>query len=376
MKDKRPEWVPKDGGKEYTTRVMPGVKTSHDGLLHDHTKVSDKKTIRRSELEIDDYYKGIIEKDRIVLARAITLVESNSEKHIRNAQELIKRILPHSGNSIRIGISGVPGAGKSTLIETLGLNLIRKGHKVAVLAIDPSSTLTKGSILGDKTRMEMLSREPDSFIRPSPSSGALGGVTRKTRESILLCEAAGFDVIIIETVGVGQSEVTVRSMVDFFLVVQISGAGDELQGIKKGIIEMADMIVINKADGDNIQKAKMAEAEFNQVLHYLTPATPGWQTSALSCSALKNTGIEEIWDSVLQFKEKTQENGVFENRRKQQLFEWMHFMLEEYLLNSFYHHPRIKSMLPFVEKNLVSGTQTVTQAVTDLINAYTKTESE
>ncbi len=372
MKDKRPEWVPEKAGKEFTTKVMPGVKSTHEGLPYKNSNTKTRPTVRRNQLSVDDYYNGIMNQDRIVLARAITLIESNSDKHIQQAQELIKKILPQSGKSIRIGITGVPGAGKSTLIETLGLNLIEKGHKVAVLAVDPSSTRSKGSILGDKTRMEYLSRAKESFIRPSPSSGALGGVTRKTRESILLCEAAGFDVIIIETVGVGQSEVTVRSMVDFFLVVQIAGAGDELQGIKKGIIEIADMIVVNKADGDNKQRAEMTKSEFNQVLHYIAPATNGWQTIAKTCSALKNTGVNEIWDSIMDFRDKTSESGVFESRRKEQQLEWMHFMLEDYLLNSFYNNVTTKAMLPEIENRLMSGDITSTQAVQTLIKEFEK----
>ncbi len=375
MKDKRPEWVPDKAGKEFTTRVMPGIKSNHEGLPYRHSMTKTKNAIKRNQLSLEEYYEGIVNQDRIILARAITLIESNSDKHIKQAQELVKRILPKSGNSIRIGITGVPGAGKSTLIETLGLNLIEQGHKVAVLAIDPSSTRSKGSILGDKTRMEQLSRAKDSFIRPSPSGGALGGVTRKTRESILLCEAAGFDVIIIETVGVGQSEVTVRSMVDFFLVVQIAGAGDELQGIKKGIIEIADMIVVNKADGDNKHKAEIAKSEYNQVLHYIAPATEGWQTTARTCSALKNTGVNEIWNSILDFKETVDLNGVFNKRRQKQQLEWMHFMLEDYLLNSFYNNSKTKVMLPSIERELIEGKITSTQAVHILIEEYEKNES-
>jgi len=247
----------------------------------------------------------------MLLARAITLIESNSPKHMELAQAVLQRILPYSGNSIRVGITGVPGAGKSTFIEAVGCSLCQKGHKLAVLAVDPSSSITRGSILGDKTRMENLSREKNAFIRPSPSGGTLGGVTRKSRETLLLCEAAGYDIILVETVGVGQSEITVRSMVDFFLLVVLTGAGDELQGMKKGVMEIADAILVNKADGDNKQKAEMVKVDYDRMLHYLRPATEGWQTKAYTCSAITGAGIPELWQVIHTFREKMMENHVF-----------------------------------------------------------------
>ncbi len=350
---------------------MPGKSANHDGLPSTHTMIKKSSTFSpRKNLTIDDYINGIIGKDKTTLARAITLIESNSKKHMAIAQEVIKQILPKTGKSIRIGISGVPGAGKSTFIEKFGLYLLSRGYKVAVLAIDPSSSVTRGSILGDKTRMELLSREQDCFIRPSPSGGSLGGVTRKTRESILLCEAFGYDVILVETVGVGQNEVTVRDMVDFFLLLQIAGAGDELQGIKKGVIEISDAIVVNKADGDNIQKAKLAQREYLTALHYLSPSTPGWDSKAFTCSALTGQGLPEIWKIIMRFKEITSENGFFDKRRNNQILSWVDSMIKEYLITSFYHNNDIKTIMPQLQSQLLTGNITPTNAVEHLINIY------
>ena len=293
--NKRPEWVPENGGKEFASRVVRGRESQHDGMPG---KAADRsrKSVPRRQLTIDDYVKGVLERDRTILARTITLIESNSEKHFEMGQEVLRQLLPYTGNSLRIGITGVPGAGKSCFIEALGCKLMEDNYHLAVLAVDPSSSLSKGSVLGDKTRMEKLSRHKNSFIRPSPSGGKLGGVTRKTRETTLICEAAGYGVIFIETVGVGQNEITVRSMVDFFLLLKISGAGDELQGIKKGIIELADAILINKADGDNLKRAEIARRDFANALHYLKSPTAGWTPEVLTCSALTGDGIDTVWE--------------------------------------------------------------------------------
>lgn len=278
---------------------------------------------------------GVLSGDRAHLARAITLVESRAAKHRAPARALMQAILPLAGRALRVGLTGVPGAGKSTFIEALGMMLCSKGKKVAVLAVDPSSSRTGGSILGDKTRMEDLSREENAFIRPSPSGDSLGGVAARTREALLLCEAAGYDVVLVETVGVGQSETAVRTMTDFFLLLQIAGAGDELQGIKKGVIELADAIVVNKADGDNELRARQAQVEYSKVLHFLHPFTPGWKPKALTCSALNSEGIEEVWQLVEEFRDQLTESGVFEARRSEQNVDWFHSLLNSAVMDRF-----------------------------------------
>ncbi len=303
-----------------------------------------KKT-QQKQLSIDHIFEEIISKNTAALSKGITLVESTQKKHNLQAQQLIEKCLPYANNSIRIGITGVPGVGKSTFIEALGNLLINKGKKVAVLAVDPSSTISGGSILGDKTRMESLVRSPNAFIRPSPSGSSLGGVAQKTRESIILCEAAGYDIIIIETVGVGQSETAVHGMVDFFLLLKLAGAGDELQGIKRGIIEMADAIVINKADGDNLKRAREAKNQFKKALHLYPMAENTWAPEVLTCSALKKTGIEEIWELILRYLDITSKNGYFEKNRIQQNKFWLLQTIEEQLKSSFYNHPKIKEVL-------------------------------
>ncbi len=319
-------------------------------------------------LSVEEYFKGILRSDITILSRAITLVESNLPEHNKIAQELLTKILPYTGNSIRVGITGSPGVGKSTLIESLGMYLCESGHKVSVLAIDPSSSLTKGSILGDKTRMERLSRHPNAFIRPSPSGGVLGGVGRKTRESILLCEAAGFDVVFVETIGVGQSEILVRSMVDFFLLLILPGGGDEIQGFKKGSVELADAIVVNKADGENLSLARLTMKEYKKAIHYITNATEGWETKILLASALHNIGINELWQVVLEFCEKTKESGVFQLRRREQILDWFHSLLKETVLNSFFQNQIVMKLLPELEESIFKGKITPTLAVEKLFN--------
>ena len=314
-----------------------------------------------------DYVDGVLKRDRLALAKTITLIESTLPAHQDMARIIVDRLLPHTGHGTRLGITGVPGAGKSTYIESFGTMLTGMGHRVAVLAIDPSSIRSGGSILGDKTRMEKLAVDRNAFIRPSPSSGTLGGVGRKTRETMLVCEAAGYDVVIIETVGVGQSETTVASMVDFFLVLMIAGAGDELQGIKKGVLEVADAIVINKADGDNIVRAELARKEYQAALHMLMPVSPNWSPPVLTCSALEATGIKEIWETIQEHRQKMIASGEMAEKRKVQALDWMNFLLDEGFRQWFYTNPEVKEALPQLRAAVERGTTSPTAAADVLL---------
>ncbi len=315
---------------------------------------------------------GILKGDVTMLSRAVTLVESLAPEHYSISQEVIEKCLPFSGKSHRIGITGVPGAGKSTSIDVFGLHVLKQGGKLAVLAIDPSSERTKGSILGDKTRMEKLSTHPDAFIRPSPSAGSLGGVARKTRETIVLCEAAGFNNIFVETVGVGQSETAVHSMVDFFLLIQIAGAGDELQGIKRGIMEMADGIVINKADGDNINAAQLAQAQYRSALHLFPPTESGWKPEVLTYSGYYELGIPEVWDMIDRYFDFVTKNGYFDIRRQQQARYWMYETIDEQLRRHFYENPEIKLMLESSEADVLANRRSSFAAATEVLDKYFK----
>lgn len=329
-----------------------------------------QKRAKRRQYTVDEYVEGILAGNIPILSQAVTLIESSRPEHEKMAQAIIEKCLPHSGNSIRVGITGVPGAGKSTSIDAFGMHLINKGNKVAVLAIDPSSERSKGSILGDKTRMQRLSVHPNAFIRPSPSAGSLGGVARKTRETIILCEAAGFNYVFVETVGVGQSETAVHSMVDFFLLIQIAGAGDELQGIKRGIMEMADGIVINKADGDNIEKAKMAQRQLQNALHLFPLPESGWAPRVLTYSAYYNIGIEEIWDMIHEYIDFVKQNGYFERRRNEQAKYWMYETIDEQLKNHFYRNPVIEELMPRLEKEVLSAQKTSFAAAKEALDMY------
>jgi LAO/AO transport system kinase len=366
--DQKPEWNDPRKPDSCSSVVRKGKELEGQATSLQKNPRYKKSTSKEPTLE--ELFEGVLKGNRSLLARAITLVESNAEQHFQKAQELLKRLLTHSGNSIRIGITGVPGAGKSTFIEAFGMYLCSLGLKVAVLAIDPSSSISGGSILGDKTRMEQLSRNPFAFIRPSPSAGKLGGVHRKTRETLLLCEAAGFDVILIETVGVGQSEVNIRDMVDFFMLLVLTGAGDELQGMKKGIMELADAIIVHKADGENKLKAVKTKSEYNRILHFLQPATKGWVTKAHTCSSLTLEGIGTIWGVIKSFEQKGKATGVFKERRKVQSREWLFAMISDQLQYHFYHHPEIKSQLPKLENEVIAGEKTVASAVEILFKSF------
>ena len=317
--------------------------------------------------DVGELAEGVLSGDRSMLGRAITLIESRNPGHQRAAAELSLKLFPHSGKAFRIGITGVPGVGKSTFIEAFGCNLIDAGKKVAVLAVDPTSPLTGGSILGDKTRMANLSVQQDSFIRPSPSGGTLGGVTRTTRQTIVVCEAAGFDVILVETVGAGQSEVAVSDMTDFFLVLMLPGAGDELQGIKKGVLEIADMIVVNKADADNEIKAKQAVIHYRNALHIMQQRSPNWQPPVQMCSALKNTGLSEVWQKLEDYRDKLSAAGEFQEKRRQQRWKAMWSMLQDRLMTDLKNHPAVIAAIPAIQRDLHDGNLTVTLAVEKLL---------
>jgi LAO/AO transport system kinase len=324
---------------------------------------------RRRQLTVDDYVAGIRAGDRTILARAITLVESDSRRHEAQAQEVLHRVLPFTGRAKRVGITGVPGVGKSTFIESFGCQLVDRGHKLAVLTIDPTSSRSGGSILGDKTRMERLCQLPAAFIRPTPSGTSLGGVARRTRETMLLCEAAGFDTILVETVGVGQTEIALRSLVDFFLLLLLPGAGDELQGIKKGIVEMADLVAINKAEGENRLRAELARQDQAAALHYLQPATYEWPVEVVLCAGLTGDGLPEIWARIEKFYATLEPKGVIARRRQEQSLAWLNDLILDELKRRFYRHARVKARLPIVQEALLRGEITAVRAAESLLSA-------
>lgn len=338
-------------------------------VINPHLKANRAK---KKNYSVDEYVSGIQSGNISILSQAVTLVESAKHEHQEIAQQVIEKCLPLAGKSHRIGITGVPGAGKSSFIETLGMHITQQGHKLAVLAIDPSSERSKGSILGDKTRMEELSVSKNAFIRPSPSAGSLGGVARKTRETIILCEAAGFDTIFVETVGVGQSEIAVHSMVDFFLLIQLSGTGDELQGIKRGIMEMADGIIINKADGANIDRAKTARNLFQNALHLFPKPESGWDPQVLTCSSIEKTGISEIWNMIISQQAFTKKNGFFERKRSEQAKYWMYESINEQLKNNFYDKEDIQSKLAQFEKKVLNNEISSFIAAKEMLDFYFK----
>lgn len=340
----------------------------------DRSAIAKFQERRRLKISTAEIIQRIINHDKVALSQGITLIESLNPEHYTQAEEIVQGCLPYANKSIRIGITGVPGVGKSTFIEAFGLLLTKLGKKVAVLAIDPSSSITKGSILGDKTRMEELVRLEDAFIRPSASGDSLGGVARKTRESIILCEACGFDTILVETVGVGQSETAVQSMVDFFLLLGLAGAGDELQGIKRGIMEMADAVIINKADGENVKKANMAKVDYNRALHLFPKKSSDWSPIVSTCSAIESTGIQEVWDIITRYITLTKDNEYFDSHRKEQNQYWMMETINENILMNFYNHPEVKAMLVENKKAVQNSELSPFAAAHKILNLYFNSE--
>jgi LAO/AO transport system kinase len=325
---------------------------------------------RRRRLDVAAHVEGVLAGDRSVLARTITLVESSAAAHAEKAETVLKELMPHTGGSVRVGITGSPGVGKSTFIEAFGMMLCDEGHRVAVLAVDPSSSVTRGSILGDKTRMERLSRDERAFIRPSPAAGTLGGVTRKSRETILLCEAAGFDVILVETVGVGQSEIAVRSMVDFFLLLLLPGAGDELQGIKKGILEIADLLVVNKADGASLPLARQAARDLSGALRILQPEPGAWQPKVMTASSLQREGLDAVWETVREHRRALEEAGEFARLRARQQVRWMWAQIEDRLFELLRNAPAVADALPSLEAEVEAGRRPPTVAAEEIIELF------
>ncbi len=334
--------------------------------------MSSSKFRTRSVLTAQQYIEGVLAQDKVVFSKAITLIESNLPQHRIQAEKILEKLLPHTGNAIRLGITGVPGVGKSTFIEALGKLVTAEGKRLAVLAVDPSSSRSKGSIMGDKTRMEELATDPLAFIRPSPARNSLGGVAHKTRETMLLCEAAGFEVIFVETVGVGQSETIVKGMVDFFLLLMLAGAGDELQGIKKGIMEMADAIAINKADGDNLQAVRLAKLEYESALHLFPPSESGWLTEVLTCSALQKKGVQEIWELIKRHHHTTKTSGYLSKNRQVQHLTWLHEAIKYNLEEYFYTHPLVKKHLSEIEQQVKNAEIPPIQAAYKLLRLYDK----
>ncbi len=340
-------------------------------MQNPHSQNDLVKRFQRKRYTPEEYVAGIQSQNSVLLSQAITLIESTLEAHQQTAQTILEQCLPHSGNSIRIGITGTPGVGKSTFIEALGNYLLSKGHRLAVLAIDPSSQVSKGSILGDKTRMQTLSANPNAFIRPTPAGDSLGGVARKTRETIVLCEAAGYDVILVETVGVGQSETIVHSMVDFFLLLLLPNAGDELQGIKRGVMEMADLVVINKADGDVLPLAKLAQKQCNNALHLFPPKSSGWTPHAVLCSALQKSGIDAVWQHIQIYETQTKDNQFFAQNRARQAQFWLHQSIEQQLKDLFYKNPHIAARLQQLEPLIQQHQLSPFQASEELLKIFT-----
>jgi LAO/AO transport system kinase len=358
--------------KESALHVLPGCSTPVPPPEPVH-----RAAARHRTLSLQQYVDGILRGDRTILARAITLIESTREADRAMAEQIVEVCLPHSGNSIRVGVTGVPGAGKSSVIEVLGSYLIHDcGQKIAVLAIDPSSRVSGGSILGDKTRMSSLSASDMAFVRPSPSRGTLGGVAQRTRETMLLCEAAGYENILVETVGVGQSETAVHDMVDFFLLIALAGAGDELQGMKRGVMELADVVAVNKADGSNIRAAEKARSEVQNALHYLPAPQSGWTPRAITCSAQTGKGIPELWQCVTEYAAMTKVNGWFALARKSQTQKWMHEIIRESLRQRFEAHPAIRKRKDALEKEVLEGRITSFRAARELLETYSDTKSE